>query len=144
MSTTSSRGTFVKRLANNIKRTHVAISRKTSSRVVRGSPNRDRYIQALEIKHTPLQAPEDADLSSFTDWPTCWVDYVALIRILDDMWTMTARQGLLCSALHPEWTVLWQTGRLDISLDDDIDGIIEKLGRSLCLCRNPPLDRHIE
>ena len=41
----------------------------------------------------------------------------------------------------PEWTVLWQTGRLDIALDDDIDEIVEKLGRYLRLRRNPLLDR---
>ena len=76
-----------------------------------------------------LQAPEDTDLSTFADWRTRWVDYVALTRVMDDVRTTTARQGLLRSALHPEWTVLWQTGRLDIALDDDIDEIVEKLGR---------------
>ena len=88
-----------------------------------------------------LQVPEDTHLSTFADWRTRWVDYVTLTRVMDDVRTTTACQGLLRSALHPEWTVLWQTGRLDIALDDDIDEIVEKLGRYLRLCRNPPLDR---
>ena len=52
-----------------------------------------------------LQAAEDTDLSSFADWRTRWTDYVALTRVMDDVRTPTARQGLLRSALHPEWTV---------------------------------------
>ena len=88
-----------------------------------------------------LQASEDTDLSTFADWRTRWVDYVALTRVMNDVRTTTARQGLLRSALHPKWTVLWQTGRLDIALDDDIDEIVEKLGRYLHLRRNPLLDR---
>ena len=60
---------------------------------------------------------------------------------MDDVRTPTARQGLLRSALHPEWTVLWQTGRLDVAPDDDIDGIVDKIGRYLRLRRNPLLDR---
>ena len=60
---------------------------------------------------------------------------------MDDVRTLTARQGLLRSALHPEWTVLWQTGRLDVAPDDDIDGIVDKIGRYLRLRRNPLLDR---
>ena len=88
-----------------------------------------------------LQAPEDMDLSSFADWRTRWTDYVALTRVMDDVRTPTARQGLLRSALHPEWTVLWQTGRLDVAPDDDIDGIVNKIGRYLRLRRNPLLDR---
>ena len=52
-----------------------------------------------------------------------------------------ANQGLLRSALQPEWTVLWQTRRLDIALDDDIDGKVEKLRRNHRLRRNPLLDR---
>ena len=60
---------------------------------------------------------------------------------MDDVRTPTARQGLFRSALHPEWTVLWQTGRLDVAPNDDIDGIIEKIGRYLRRRRNPVLDR---
>ena len=37
--------------------------------------------------------------------------------------------------------VLWQTGRLDVAPDDDIDGIVDKIGRYLRLRRNPLLDR---
>ena len=84
-----------------------------------------------------LQAPEDTDLSSFADWRT---DYVALTRVMDDVRTPTACQGLLRPAVHQEWTVLWQTGRLDVAPDDDIDGIVEKIGRYLHLHRNPLLD----
>ena len=60
--------------------------------------------------------------------------YVALTRVMDDVGTTMACQGLLRSALHgPEWTVLWPTGRMDIVIDDDIDGIVEKLGRYCCV-----------
>ena len=72
-------------------------------------------------------------LSTFADRQTHWVDHVALTRVMDNVWTTTARQSLLRWALHPEWTVLRQKGRLDIALDDDIDEIVEKLGRYLRL-----------
>ena len=49
-----------------------------------------------------LQAPEDTDLSFFADWWTRWTDYVALTRVMDDVRTPAARQGLLRSALHPD------------------------------------------
>ena len=88
-----------------------------------------------------LQAPEDTDLSSFADWRTRWTDYVALTRVMDDVRTPRGCQGLLRSALHLEWTVLWQTGRLDVAPDDDIDGIVDKIGRYLRLRRNPLLNR---
>ena len=51
-----------------------------------------------------------------------------------------ASQGLFRSTLQPEWTVLWQTRRLDIALDDEIDGSVEKLHRNLRLRQNPLLD----
>ena len=88
----------------------------------------------LKLDIPMLQAPEDTDLSTFTDWRTCWVDYIALTRVMDD-------EGSPGSPPLPEWTILWQTGRLGIALNDDIDGIVEKLGRYLRLRRNPLLDR---
>ena len=57
-----------------------------------------------------LSNPEDSDLTSFTDWRTRWVDYLSLTRAMDGIETLTARQGLLRSALHLDWTVIWQTG----------------------------------
>ena len=78
-----------------------------------------------------LSSPEDSDLTSFTDWRTRWADYLSLTRAMDGIETLTARQGLLRSALHPDWTVLWQTGRLDVQADDDIDAIVPKLERYL-------------
>ena len=88
-----------------------------------------------------LSSPEDSDLTSFTDWRTRWADYLSLTRAMDGIETLTARQGLLHSALHPDWTVLWQTGRLDVQADDDIDAIVPKLERYLRSRRNPLLDR---
>ena len=88
-----------------------------------------------------LSSPEDSDLTSFTDWRTRWADYLSLTRAMDGIETLTARQGLLRSALHPDWTVLWQTGRLDVQADDDIDAIVPKLERYLRSRRNPLLDR---
>ena len=88
-----------------------------------------------------LSSPEDSDLTSFTDWRTRWADYLPLTRAMDGIETLTARQGLLRSALHPDWTVLWQTGRLDVQADDDIDAIVPKLERYLRSRRNPLLDR---
>ena len=88
-----------------------------------------------------LSSPEDSDLTSFTDWRTRWADYLSLTRAMDGIETLAARQRLLRSALHPDWTVLWQTGRLDIQADDDIDAIVPKLERNLRSRRNPHLDR---
>ena len=88
-----------------------------------------------------LSSPEDSDLTSFTDRRTRWPDYCSLTRAMDDIETLTVRQGLLCSALHPDWTALWQTGRLDVQADDDIDAIVPKLERYLRSRRNPLLNR---
>ena len=91
-----------------------------------------------------LQAPDDTDLSLlricrfFADWRTRWVDYVALIKVMDDVRITTARQSLLHSALYP---IRQFYGRHDIALDDDIDGNVEKKGRYLRLRRNPLLER---
>ena len=41
-----------------------------------------------------LQAPEYTDLSSFSDSWTRWTDYVALTRLMDDIGTPAAGQGL--------------------------------------------------
>ena len=88
-----------------------------------------------------LPSPEDSDLTSFTDWRTRWADYLSLTRAMGGIETLTARLDLLHSALHPDWTVLWQTGRLDVQADDDIDAIVPKLERYLRIRRNPLLDR---
>ena len=88
-----------------------------------------------------LSSPEDSDLTSFTDWRTRWADYLSLTRAMDGIETLTACQGLLRFALHPDWTVLWQTGRVDVQADDDIDAIVPKLERYLRSRRNPLLDR---
>ena len=40
-----------------------------------------------------------------------------------------------------DWTVLWQTGRLDVQADDDIDAFVPKLERYLHSRRNPLLDQ---
>ena len=80
-------------------------------------------------------------MASFTDWRTRWANYLSLARVMDGIETLTARQGLLRCALHPDWTVLWQTGRLDVQADDDIDAIVPKLERYLRSRRNPLLNR---
>ena len=53
-----------------------------------------------------LSSPEDSDLTSLVDWRTRWADYLSLTRAMDGIETLTARQGLLRSALRPDWTVL--------------------------------------
>ena len=88
-----------------------------------------------------LSSPDDSDLTSFTDCRTRWADYLSLTWTMDGIETLTARQGILSSVLHPDWTVLWQTGRLDVQADDDIDAIVPKLERCLCSRCNPLLDR---
>ena len=65
-----------------------------------------------------LSSPEDSDLTSFTDWLTRWVNYLSLTRDMDGIKIITARQRLLCSALHLGWSVALQTGRLDVQADD--------------------------
>ena len=78
---------------------------------------------------------------SFTDWPTLLgrllVPHSGYGRHRDP----TARQGLLRFVLHPDWKALWQTGRLDVQADDDIDAILPKLERYRRSHRNPLLDR---
>ena len=88
-----------------------------------------------------LSSPEDSDLTPFGDWRTRWAGYLSLTRAMHGIETLTARKGLLRSALHPDSTILWQTGRLDVQADDDIDAIVPKLERYLRSCRNPLLDR---
>ena len=90
-----------------------------------------------KLDMSSLQVPEDTDLSSFADWRKCWMDYVALIRVMHHVRISTAIQDLLCFVLHAEWTVLWQTGRLDVAPDDDIEGIAEKFCRYFRVRRNP-------
>ena len=49
----------------------------------------------------------------------------------EDIPTVAARQGLVRSALHEDWTILWQMGRLHIQHDDDLDQIVALLERYL-------------
>ena len=49
-----------------------------------------------------LSNPEDSALTSLTDWHTRWADYLSLTRAMDGIETLTARQGLLRSTLHPD------------------------------------------
>ena len=77
-----------------------------------------------------LQVPEDTDLSSFADWRAHWTDYVALTRVMDDIRTLTARQGLLRSALHP--------GRVQLSQKEEPDQM-EQPGRAFDFAVMPVL-----
>ena len=53
------------------------------------------------------------------------------------------RQAVLRSALSHEWTTLWWTGRLGITISEDIDTAVEKLRANIRARRNPLLDRKL-
>ena len=104
-------------------------------------PDHDAPPRAWKVDIPVLTSPDDTDLTAFADWKLRWFDYLSLTRARENIPTVAARQGLLRSALHSEWTILWQTGRLDVHTDDDIDHIVVQLERYLRRRRNPLLDR---
>ena len=88
-----------------------------------------------------LGSPDDTALSDFTDWKIRFQDYVTLTCLKDDVPSVAARQGVLRAALAPGWSKLWQSGRLGIDSNDDIELMVQKMETYLRGLRNPLLDR---
>ena len=79
----------------------------------------------------------------FNDLETRWQDYVTMTCVLEEFPDVAGRQAVLRSALSHEWTILWSTGRLGITISDDIDTAVEKLRAYIRARRNPLLDRKL-
>ena len=80
---------------------------------------RSTHLRPRKLDIPVLAGPESVDLTAFADWRQRWTDYVAITRAMTEVPEMSARQGLLRSALDSEWSVLWQTGRLGVAQSDD-------------------------
>ena len=46
--------------------------------------------------------------------------------LVEEVPDVGACKGILRSVLTTGWSTLWQTGQLDVNLDDDTDDIIQK------------------
>ena len=90
-----------------------------------------------------LEDPYAIDMVQFNDWETRWQDYVTMTCVLEEIPDVAGRQAVLRSALSHEWTILWSTGRLGITISEDIDTAVEKLRAYIRARRNPLLDRKL-
>ncbi|UYV80904.1 K02A2.6-like [Cordylochernes scorpioides] len=78
-------------------------------------------------------------MSFFRDWKQRWNDYVDAQQVAT--FTLSTQQVTLRAALHSEWTILWQSGRLHISTTTTLDEAVNALEAYLRKKRNPLLDR---
>ncbi|CAL8106515.1 unnamed protein product [Orchesella dallaii] len=86
-----------------------------------------------------LPAPDELTIPSFRDWKQRWVDYShsqQLIKL-----TVETQHGILRSALHKEWTMLWTSQRIPIQDSTSAEDILQLLEDYLRRKRNPLLDR---
>ena len=88
-----------------------------------------------------LEAPSEVTLTDHNDWKVRFRDYVVLTRLMEEIPSVLGRQAELRAALAPPWSKLWQTGRLRVEDNDDVEEVLEKLGVYLRGQRNPLLDR---
>ena len=104
-----------------------------------------RYKQpkVKENGHTSLGRPIRHRYGAVNDWETRWQDYVTMTCVLEEIPDVAGRQAVLRSALSHEWTILWSTGRLGITISEDIDTAVEKLRAYIRARRNPLLDRKL-
>ncbi|UYV73839.1 hypothetical protein LAZ67_11001072 [Cordylochernes scorpioides] len=95
---------------------------------------------ATKIIQLPkLASPEELTMSSFRDWKQRWNDYVDAQQV--PTFPLSTQQVTLRAALHSEWTILWQSGRLHISTTTTLDEAVNALEAYLRKKRNPLLDR---
>ncbi|UYV68051.1 HNRNPK [Cordylochernes scorpioides] len=95
---------------------------------------------ATKIIQLPkLASPEELTMSFFRDWKQRWNDYVDAQQVAT--FPLSTQQATLRAALHSEWTILWQSGRLHISTTTTLDEAVNALEAYLRKKRNPLLDR---
>ncbi|UYV80583.1 K02A2.6-like, partial [Cordylochernes scorpioides] len=95
---------------------------------------------ATKIIQLPkLASPEELTMSFFRDWKQRWNDYVDAQQVAT--FPLSTQQVTLRAALHSEWTILWQSGRLHISTTTTLDEAMNALEAYLRKKRNPLLDR---
>ena len=129
-------------LVDMVSRTAQAQARQASSGGHgHGSAGSSSSVAARKFDIPVLQCPEDTDLTSFADWKARWHDYTVVTRFRDDARDAESQQAILRSALHQDWSVLWQTGRLGVKDSDDAGTVIRKLEAFLRKQHNPLLDR---
>ena len=75
-----------------------------------------------------LEAPSEVTLTDYNDWKVRFRDYVVLTRLKEEIPSVLGRQAELRAALAPPWSKLWQTGRLRVEDNDDVEEVLEKLG----------------
>ena len=63
--------------------------------------------------------------------------------VLEEIPDVAGRQAVLRSALSREWTILWSTRRLEITISEDIETAVVKLRVYIRARRNPLLDRKL-
>ena len=129
-------------LVDMVSRTAQAQARQASSvGHGHGSAGSSSSVAARKFDIPVLQCPEDTDLTSFADWKARWHDYTVVTRFRDDTRDAESQQAILRSALHQDWSVLWQTGRLGVKDRDDAGTVIRKLEAFFRKQHNPLLDR---
>ena len=97
--------------------------------------------KARRMELPRLEAPSEVTLTDYNDWKVRFRDYVVLTRLMEEIPSVLGRQAELRAALAPPWSKLWQTGRLRVEDNDDVEEVLEKLGVYLRGQRNPLLDR---
>ena len=130
-------------LCRNVSESCTPLPRHSSPIPLRSSEAGIRSQKSRRMATPVLEDPYTIDIVQFNDWETRWQDYVTMTCVLEEIRDVVGRQAVLRSALSHEWTILWSTGRLGITISDNIDTAVEKLRAYIRAGRNPLLDRKL-
>ena len=130
-------------LCRNVSESRTPMPRHSSPIPLRSSEAGISSRKSRKMVTPVLEDPYAIDMVQFNDWETRWQDYVTMTCVLEEIPDVAGRQAVLRSALSHEWTILWSTGRLGITISEDIDTAVEKLRAYIRARRNPLLDRKL-
>ena len=130
-------------LYRNVSKTRTPLPRHSSPIPVWYSEAGISSRKSRKMATPVLEDPDTIDMVQFNNWETRWQDYVTMTCVLEEIPDVADRQAVRRLALSQERTILWSTGRLRITLSDDIDTAVEKVRAYIRAHRNPLLDRKL-
>ena len=130
-------------LCRNVSESRTPLPRHSSPIPLRSSEAGISGRKSRKMATPVLEDPDTINMVQFTDWETRWRDYVTMTCVLEEIPDVAGRQAVLRSALSHEWTILWSTGRLGLTISENINTAVEKLRVYIRARHNPLLDRKL-
>ena len=105
-------------------------------------PHPSSFITKM-VEVPKLESPETISMQSFLDWKARWSDYILLTQLRTEVSCSRGQLAFFRQTLDQDWTVLWNSGRLKIDQNDDIDTAVEKIEEYIRQRNNPLVDRRL-